>query len=86
LDADLGWSDLLTGWYRLELLPAVPNTRSNGAETVLHLAMFREPGVDVMATHIMSAMEDRAEKSSEVPDSRRRNRGTTNAYTTPAGT
>jgi thioesterase domain-containing protein len=85
LDADLGWSDLLIGWYRLELLPVVPNARPNDAETVLHLAMFREPGVDVMATHITRAMEDGAEKSAEVPDSRRRDRGTTNADATPAG-
>jgi hypothetical protein len=67
LAADLGWSELLTGDYRLKPLPHMPQSGSRVAGTLLHLAMFREPGVDLMADHITHALhsvnEDDAERS-----------------------
>lgn len=67
LAADLGWSDLLMGDYQLKRLPDAPQAGLRVAGTLLHLAMFREPGVDLMTDHITRALqsvnEDDAERS-----------------------
>jgi thioesterase domain-containing protein len=69
LAADLGWSDLLTGHYQVEPLPDVPRSGSRISGTLLHLAMFREPGVGIMARHITAALQHQTENSAEPVDS-----------------
>jgi thioesterase domain-containing protein len=65
LAADLGWSELLTGDYRLKPLPHASQPGSRVAGTLLHLAMFREPGVGLMANHITRALQNLNEGDAE---------------------
>jgi amino acid adenylation domain-containing protein len=57
LTADLGWSALLTGEYQIEVLPDPPHAGFRIGGTMLHLALFQEPSVGIMAEQIANALQ-----------------------------
>jgi hypothetical protein len=46
-------------------LPHAPQSGLRVGGTLLHLAMFREPGVDLMADHIAHALQSVSENGAE---------------------